>query len=383
MVAKPVRKAPSTFPDRLPVDVRGGVHFDFFAPDTVTFVLYAPFKPYVALVGDFNNWDTRANRMVTDGLGVWWTTLPTAESMRYGFYVAVDEGSHVWVGDPYATKVDWSERGPLGVTSAAANGFPWTDDHWRTPALRDLVIYELCVRDFAGFWQANEPRYGNFRELTNYIAYFADLGINAIELMPIQAFPGASSWGYNPVFYFALADTYGSPNEFKHFVNECHRHGIAVILDVAFNHAWGEHPYYRMYPPLYSPSGEPLADWNPFFHHTPAHVNMWGGVDWDHFAPETTRYFQDIVRFWLQEYHIDGFRFDWAAGVEYDSSNPMRAGFDPYHGLSAIGWAARQVKSDCLLIAEYWPLEGTHPDNTAARLVAETPIDACWNGPFH
>jgi 1,4-alpha-glucan branching enzyme len=287
------------------------------------------------------------------------------------------------VGDPYATQVEWSGRTPWGKLPAWPARFTWTDHGWRTPPLRDLVIYELCVRDFTGAWRANRPHYGNFRDLVERTPYLAELGVNAIQLMPIQAFPGDSSWGYNPVFYFAVANTYGTPLEFKQFVDVCHQHGLAVILDVAFNHAWGEHPYYHMYPPMYSPRGERLADWNPFFHHTPSSVNMWGGVDWDHFAPETTRYFQDVVRFWLQEYHVDGFRFDWAAGVDYDSRDPMNPGFHPYHGLSALGWAARQVKPDCILIAEYWPLEGTHPGKTAARLVGETPLDACWNGHFH
>jgi 1,4-alpha-glucan branching enzyme len=365
------------------VELRGGVHLDLFAPGTATFVFYAPFKPYVSLVGDFNEWDTRANRMVTDGQGLWWTTISHPGATRYGFYVAIDEQSHTWVGDPYAKQVEWSERAAWALLPALAPSFTWSDTSWQTPSLRDLVIYELCVRDFAGYWQANQSVYGNFGELINYVPYFVELGINALELMPIQAFPGDSSWGYNPVFYFAVANTYGSPLDFKRFVNECHQHGIAVILDVAFNHAWGEHPYYRIYPPLFSAKGERLDDWNPFFHHTPPAVNMWGGVDWDHFVPETTRYFQDVVRFWLQEYHVDGFRFDWAAGVDYDSRNPMQPGFDPYHGLSAIGWSARQVKPDCLLIAEYWPLEGTHPAKTPARLVVETPITSCWNGDFH
>jgi len=370
-------------PDTLPVDVRGGVHFDLFAPGTVTFILNAPFKPYVSLVGDFNNWDTRANRMVTDGAGVWWTTLPHPGATRYGFYVAIDDQTHVWVGDPYASQVAWTEQAPWGQLPAVAPPFAWTDQQWRTPPLRDLVIYELCVRDFAGRWAANKPHYGNFADMLSYVDYLANTGINAVELMPIQAFPGVSSWGYNPVFYFAIANTYGSPDDCKRFINACHAKGIAVILDVAFNHAWGEHPYYRFYPPMYGPKGEWLDDWNPFFHHTPPAINMWGGVDWDHFAPETTRYFQDNIRYWLNEYHVDGFRFDWVGGVDYDSNDPWSPGFDPYHGISAICWAARQAKPDCILISEYWQLEGTSPEKTSAKLIAETEMDACWNGNFH
>lgn len=367
----------------LPADIRGGVHFDLITPNTITFVLHAPFKNYVSLVGDFNEWDARRHRMVTDGQGTWWITLPHPGATRYGFYVAIDEQSHAWVGDPYAAELHWEGDRPWAYLPERSAGFQWTDEGWQTPSMRDLVIYELCVRDFAGLWRNNQAVFGDFEALLNYVDYLADLGINAVELMPIQAFPGDSSWGYNPVFYFAPAQVYGSPSELKAFVNACHRRRIAVILDVAFNHAWGEHPYYHIYPPLFGPNGEWLADWNPFFHQTPQAVNMWGGVDWDHFAPITTRYFQDIVRYWLQEYHVDGFRFDWVCGVDYDSNNPMQPGFDPYHGISAICWAARQVKPDCLLIGEFWQLEGTHPEKTSAKMVRETPMDACWNGTFH
>lgn len=367
----------------LPTDIRGGVHFNLLAPNSVTFVLYAPFKPYVSLVGDFNGWNSRANRMVTDGRGIWWTTIPYPGETRYGYYVAIDELSHVWVGDPYATQMKWTEQGPWAYLPAREPAFRWHDQQWQTPSLRDLIIYELCVRDFAGVWLANRPHYGTFRDMLTYVDYLADLGVNAVELMPIQAFPGDSSWGYNPVFYFAPAQCYGAPADLKRFVDVCHRRGLAVILDVAFNHAWGQHPYYQMYPPMYGPKGEILPDWNPFFHHTPQAINGWGGVDWDHFAAETTRYFQDVVRFWLREYHVDGFRFDWVCGVDYDSNDPMNPGFNPYHGIGAIAWAARQVKPDCILIGEYWQLEGTHPDKTAAKLVRETPLDAYWNGDFH
>jgi 1,4-alpha-glucan branching enzyme len=379
----PSRRAHHPDAFRIPEHVRGGVQWDLVAPGTVTFVLFAPYKPYVSLVGDFNEWDARAHRMVTDGQGLWWITLPHPGATRYGYYVAIDDTSHAWVGDPYAAEVRWEDGTPWAYLPEARSAFPWTDGEWKTPALRDLVIYELCVRDFAGEWAGTHQVYGNFARLLDHLDYLVDTGVNAVELMPIQAFPGNSSWGYNPVLYFAPAQVYGSPEQFKTFVDACHARGIAVILDVAFNHAWGEHPYYQIYPPMYGSHGEWLTDWNPFFHHTPDAVNMWGGVDWDHFAPETTRYFQDVVRYWLQEYHVDGFRFDWVCGVDYDSRDSMRPGFHPLHGISAVAWAARSVRPDCVLIGEFWQLDGTHPDKTAAKLVAETPVDACWNGDFH
>ena len=302
---------------------------------------------------------------------------------RYGYYVAIDDQSHAWVGDPYATEVRWEGDQARAYLPRPTADFPWTDQDWQTPPLRDLVIYELCVRDFGGEWRQDRPHYGTFNDLAGRLDYLVDLGVNAVELMPIQAFPGESSWGYNPVFYFAPAEVYGTPDDFKRLVDACHRRGLAVILDVAFNHAWGEHPYYRFYPPMFGEHGEWLTDWNPYFHHTPPDVNMWGGVDWDHFTPITTRYFQDVVRSWLLDYHVDGFRFDWVCGVDFDSSNPMAAGFNPYHGISALAWAARQAKPDCILCGEFWPLPSANAAKTAASLVDATDLDACWNGRFH
>ena len=370
-------------PPRLPLHVRGGVHYDLFQPGTVTFVLRAPFKPYVSLVGDFNDWHSRRHPLVTDGQGTWWITLPHPGETRYGYYVAVDDQSHAWVGDPYATEVRWDSTGPWAYLPPKPPAFNWTDGAWQTPALRDLVIYELCVRDFTGRWKPGKPVYGTFADLIHYVDYFADMNINAVELMPITEFPGESSWGYNPVFYFSPESAYGKPEQLKAFVNACHRRGIAVILDMVFNHAWGDHPFYQMYPPMFGPQGQHLTDLNPFFHHTPSEINGWGGVDWDHFSEETTAYFQDVMRFWLAEYHVDGFRFDWTGGVDYDTNNPMQPGFNPYHGMAAICWAAREAKSDCILIAEHWVLSGTHPEKTGAKLVADTEMDACWNGTFH
>lgn len=378
---------PSSSPlTALPTDVRGGAHINLLehvSGDTVTFVLHVPYKPYVSVVGDFNQWNTRSHPMVTDGRGTWWITLEHPGATRYGFYVAIDDQSHVWVGDPYATQLRWRPGEPWAWLAEPNGDFPWTDQAWRTPAMRDLVIYELCVRDFAGRWQASKPEYGTFRRMLDKLDYLSDLGINSVELMPIQAFPGDSSWGYNPVFYCAPAQAYGSPEELKALVDACHARGMAVILDIALNHAWGEHPYYNTYPPMFGPQGEWLPDWNPYFHHTPAAINGWGGVDWDHFVPETTRYAQDVVRYWLTEYHVDGFRFDWVCGVDYDSQDPMRPGFHPYHGIAAVAWAARQIKPDCLLIGEYWQLPGTHPEKTGAKMVAETDVGAVWNGLFH
>ena len=184
----------SAAPERLPVDLRGGAHRNLVEPGTVTFILRAPHKLFVSLVGDFNGWDTRTHPLRTDGQGAWWTTLPDPGMTRYGYYVIVDDDTHTWVGDPYATQVDWTVKAPWGVLPAVRPPFRWTDRHWRTPTLRDLVIYELCVRDAAGVWHGNRSIYGDFKRLLDIIPHLVQTGVNAVELRPFNAFPGDSRW---------------------------------------------------------------------------------------------------------------------------------------------------------------------------------------------
>jgi 1,4-alpha-glucan branching enzyme len=363
---------------------RGGAYRDFTRAGTATFFLTAPFKPAVHLVGDFNDWDPRATPMQSDGQGLFWATVPVQGRSRYQFVVTMDgSGEQVWVADPYAREIIWDAWGPKAVL-ADDPPFPWHDQDWQRPPLRDLVVYELCVRDFAGARAAEGNRYGRFASVQARLDHLARLGVNAIELMPISEFPGDSSWGYNPVFYMAPKSVYGRPPELKALIDTAHHRGIAVILDMVFNHAWGDHPYYRMYPPLFDPGGTMLPDLNPFFHHHHnTHANSWGGVDWDHHSPYTLAYMQGVVRFWLEEYHLDGFRFDWVGGVEYDPWQPHRDCFAPFCGIAPIARAARAAAPTCYLIGEYWPIQGTNHRKTAARLVWETEVNAVWNGFFH
>jgi 1,4-alpha-glucan branching enzyme len=363
---------------------RGGAYRNLERPGTATFFLTAPSVPAVHVAGDFNGWNPRAIPMETDGSGLFWATVRLRGSTHYRFVTTMaDSGHRVWVADPYGREIRWDPQGPKALL-ADDPPYTWGDTNWQRPPLRDLIIYELCVRDFAGERRGGRARFGDFDGVRARLDHLQRLGINAIELMPVSEFPGNSSWGYNPVFYMAPKWLYGRPAQLKRLVDEAHQQGIAVILDMVFNHAWGDHPYYRMYPPMYTPDGKPLPDLNPFFHHPEnGHANSWGGVDWDHASPYTLAYMQDAVRFWLDEYHMDGFRFDWVGGVEWDPWQPQRERFDPYYGIAPIARAAREADPACYLIGEYWPIPGAHPAKTAARMVRETDMDAVWNGTFH
>lgn len=190
-------------------------------------------------------------------------------------------------------------NGPSLVVDPRA--FPWTDAPWVRPAFRDLIIYELHVGAFT-------PA-GTFRAVIDKLPYLRDLGVNALELMPVHDFPGARNWGYDGVRLFAPARIYGPPDDLRALVDAAHAHGLAVILDVVFNH--------------FGPDGNFLRDFSPDYfesrHHTP-----WGeAINFSH--PEVRAYFGDNVRYWMDEFHFDGFRLDATHQIFDDSPKHILA----------------------------------------------------------
>jgi 1,4-alpha-glucan branching enzyme len=355
---------------------RGGAHVDLEEPGTVTFILTAPHKPYVSVVGEFNGWDIGAHPMAFDGENRWWITAPLTQPTRYQFYVEIDDVvNRVRVGDPYARQVQWDNNGPNAFLSFA-DPYDWQETDWQPPPLDDWVLYEICVRDFGGRREPHADVYGTFASVRERLPYLRDLGVNAIELLPVAQFPLNSAWGANPVFFMAPERTYGSPHEFKALIDAAHRHGIAVVVDLMLNKGWQDHPYYLIYPPMLSPDGQPLTDWNPFFRHS------WHGdapsVSFDCYADLPLAYLRDVVRFWLHEYRVDGLRFDGVAELDFDPGQPRRPTFDPEHGIAALAREARDANPQAVLIADYTVVAGTNPAKSAVRLANETGIDAVW-----
>ena len=165
--------------------------------------------------------------------------------------------------------------------------FRWTDQSWSRPAFRDLVIYELHVGTFT-------PE-GTYRGVIGRLPYLRDLGINAIEIMPVADFPGRHNWGYDGVRLYAPAKIYGEPDDLRALVDAAHSHGLAVILDVVYNHFGPDGNFLREFSPSYFESR----------HHTP-----WGAAFNFSSCPEVRAYYRANVIYWMDEFHIDGFRLD-------------------------------------------------------------------------
>ncbi len=354
----------------------GGAHVNLVEDGTVTFIFTAPHKPYVSVVGEFNGWDVHAHPMYFDGDRLWWRTASLTQSTRYQFYVEIDEVvNRARVGDPYARQVQWDNNGPNAYLSFS-EPYQWQESGWQPPSFGELVIYELCVRDFGGRREPHADVYGTFADVAERLPYLRRLGINAIELLPVAQFPMNSAWGANPVFFMAPERTYGTPDDFKSLVDAAHRYGIAVIVDMVFNKGWQDHPYYLIYPPMLSPDGRPMTDWNPFFRHS-WHADD-PSVHFDCYSDLTLTYLRDVVRFWLEEYRVDGLCFDGVGTLDFDPGNPRRPNFDPDHGIAALAHEARQANPKAILVADYTVVPGSNPAKSAARLVSETEIDAVW-----
>ncbi len=317
---------PSMTYSPLPVAVQPGINI--LNDQSVVLTLFAPYKDFVYVIGDFNDWTPDTSYYmncyyVSDDSVVYWLQIdqldPTTE---YGFQYLID--GELRIADPYTRKIldPWNDRYissttysnlksyPDGKTKEAAAVFQTVQPEYANeitdfnkPLKQDLVIYELLIRDFVA-------RH-DYQTMIDTLNYLENLGINAIELMPVSEFEGNSSWGYNPSFHFALDKYYGPPEDFKQFVDECHNRGIAVIMDMVLNHVYGQSPLVRMY--WNATLNRPAAN-NPWFNEeSPNPVFSWGS-DFDHESKHTQYYVDRVCKYWMTEFKIDGFRFDFTKG---------------------------------------------------------------------
>jgi 1,4-alpha-glucan branching enzyme len=327
---------PNTTSLAVPNGLENGINYHATDHTKATLVLDAPLKDFVYVAGSFNNWNpTSAYAMKQDPTsGKFWlelTGLTPGADNTYQYWVVdqtpiANSPVLVKVADPCSKLVvspyddQWIPSTtfpnlpayPAGqereVTwfKTGSTPYNWQTTNFTKPNKDKLVVYELLIRDF----DANR----NFQDVINRIQYFKDLGINAIELMPIMEFEGNESWGYNTAFHMALDKFYGTPEKFKELVDICHQNGIAVILDIAFNHAFGRNPMIRMW--MNDPDGDgwggPSTE-NPYFN-TVAKHSYSVGDDFNHSTTITRNYVKQTIKHWITEYKIDGFRWDLTKG---------------------------------------------------------------------
>ncbi|GAC1369214.1 MAG: hypothetical protein NVSMB30_06870 [Hymenobacter sp.] len=320
-------------------------------PDGVTYLnggtsavisLTAPNKQFVYVLGDFNNWqpttagfmnrtlDTNTASTTDAAAGRWWVQVDgLTPGQEYGYQFLVD--GNLRVADAYAEKIlDPSDdayipeatypsaqrRYPTGKTNGIVSvlqtnqtPYVWQTTSFQRPARPNMVVYELLVRDFVA-----RHDYQTMRDTLNYLQR---LGVNTIELMPVNEFDGNINWGYSPDFYFTPDKYYGTRLAFKQFVDECHRRGMAVVLDMVLNHSTGQSPMVRLYADNsgYAPSAD-----NPWFNVAAPHpYSVYN--DLNHESPYTRYFSKRVMEYWLNEYHVDGYRFDLAGGFTQKTSS--------------------------------------------------------------
>lgn len=363
-----------------PAGVSNGIYYGADGT-SVTLCTYAASKTapanHVFLIGDMTNWKLdNQYQLKRDGNYFWITLsgLQTGKQYRFQYAIERADGKHVQISDLYSELVlhpddkyepkslnpnllayptSGADGGYVTVIQPGKPAYTWQHDDFVRPDKNNLVIYELWVYDYT------PDR--SLRGLTQRLDYLQNLGVNAIELMPVCEFDGNYNWGYSPNHYFALDKAYGLPDQFKAFVDECHRRGMAVIMDMVFNHATGLNPMNKLYP-----YGSDLSQ-NPWFNVTAPHSdNVY--EDWNHgFAP-AHEMFTRALKYWIEEYHVDGYRMDLSHGFCSDQAGTSVGNIKDYYtnGVQAASPGA-------YFILEHW---GSNMGSERPQLINHGCL--CW-----
>lgn len=347
---------------------------------SVTFCLAAPGKTSVMLVPSWDDYAQLNENVMKyqdyNGNRYFWITVKGLEAgKQYPYYYYVDNTYKV--GDPYAKLIldPWNDKHiksevypdlipypiqlgnvMLAVYDDDINDYDWEVKDFKGVDKNDLIIYELLFRDFTGTEGKSEGN-GTIKLALEKLPYLKDLGVNAIELMPIMEFNGNNSWGYNTNFYFAPDKAYGTPDDYKEFIDACHKEGIAVILDIVFNQSDGLHPWYQMYP---------IAS-NPFYNqYAPHDYSVLN--DWKQDNALVQQHFKDVLKYWIEEYKIDGYRFDLVKGL--GDNNSYGSGTEAFNQsrinrMKSFHDAIKEVKPDAYFINEH--LAGYQEENEMAK----------------
>lgn len=343
-----------------PAGMKNGLNH--LSDTSVLIQLFAPHKEHVYLIGDFSQWQAQTNYHMNCSLdsSTWWTTVSgLIPNQFYGYQYLID--NNLKLADPLSTLIADPNNDnnidtltypnryqyPTNLTNGfvtlfkvGETPFNWQHDNFQLPPNKELMIYELLVRDFVAKH--------NYQTLIDTLDYLDSLGINAIELMPVGEFENNESWGYNPSFHMALDKYYGTPEHFKQFIDACHSRGIAVILDIALNHTFGQSPMVNMY---WDAANNRTALNNPWFNPICPHEPYCWGYDMNHEAQATKDYMDRVNLYWLDEYHLDGFRFDYTKGFVNNASGFSQTRINILKRMADTIWASHP---DAYIILEHW-----------------------------
>lgn len=357
--------------EKQPVNTKAGINRSEDGT-SVTFVLYDKDKndkswDYAYVVGDFTNWELKAShQMKRDATTAsWWFTETNLDpNKEYAFqYFLGKKDDFLFVADAYSEKIldphndkyitsypglmEYPKKanGIVSVFKGKSDSYNWSISEFKIADENNLMIYELLLRDFTTS--------GDIKGAIGKLDYLKKLGVNAIELMPVQEFDGNDSWGYNPCFFFAMDKAYGTKNDYKLFVDECHKRGMAVILDVVYNHATGSHPFAKLY---WDVGQNKTTNDNPWFNVDAPHPYS-VFHDFNHASPLVREFVKRNLQFLLNEFKFDGFRFDLTKGFTQKRSSEATAGNydeDRIAVLKEYNQAVKAINPNACVILEHF-----------------------------
>jgi 1,4-alpha-glucan branching enzyme len=363
----------------MPPSIRPGLGAIAY-PGGVTFRVWAPHAPWVRVAGTFNNWDPTATDLFPEGDGHWSADVPQAAVGDHYRYVTGDLNR--WRADPRARDVTKAD-GDAIVTDPH---YAWRVNDFQMPPWNELVVYEMHVASYP-----DDPVAAGemLRAAARDLDHLRDLGINAVELMPAKEFRGDESWGYNPAHVFAVESHYGGPEMLKEFVDEAHRLGIAVLMDVVYEHfgpdelihsLWQFDGWFATYEGADMGGIYFYPDWR-------AHTGTGDKHRPDYGRSDVRRFIRDNVMMWLQEYRIDGLRLDMVCGIRNVHASDD---YPPEHpsNLDGWGWNLLRWVNDEVDRLQPWKIivaEDMRQNAAITRATAHggAGFDSQWDDQFH
>ncbi|RKD85143.1 alpha-amylase family glycosyl hydrolase [Mangrovibacterium diazotrophicum] len=354
-----VSPAPGT--QAKPSSYKQGINY--ISETEVGLVLLAPNKTDIYVLGDFNDWTPSTDyQMKKDGEYFWITLSNLTPQQEYIYQYWID--GDVRVGDPLCDKISDpyddsyitdavypdlivypsdKTSGRASVLQTGQTAYEWKTSSWTLPSKENLLIYELLIRDFT--------EDGTYQAVIDKLGYLERLGVNAIELMPFSEFEGNSSWGYNPNYYFAPDKAYGTKDDLKELIDSIHNRGMIVIQDMVLNHAYNSCPMAKMY--WDDTNSRPSAD-NPWFNVTSPNTAYSWGSDFNHESTYTQAFVDTVTSYWMNEYKVDGFRFDFTKGFTNTAGDGSAYDASRIAILERMANHIWSVKSDAYVILEHF-----------------------------